>query len=209
MTGANAALPGHRGSPGGARGAAIATTATPAAAANRAAATGGKGGNGGGGGFACPLELCIRIPPGQGGRPATGPHQAAASAFGGTGGAGLSATLASAESFFGNNSLPLGSFASGTHSVSLENFLTYKSGTRATAGAGFGFTYDLAELVPSNLALASSPVPEASTWVMMLVGLARLGLGWLAAVEQRQEGSCMKIDPKPIFMRAYSTFSER
>ena len=95
-------------------------------------------------------------------------------------------TLASAESFFSDHSLSLGSFASGNQSVSLEYSLTYNAGTRATAGAGFGFTYDLAELAPASLAFAPSSVatPEASTWVMMLIGLA--GLGWVGSRRSRK-----------------------
>ena len=46
-------------------------------------------------------------------------------------------SLASAEGVFGSGSLDLGSFAGGSQSVSLDYFLTYKTGTKATAGAGF------------------------------------------------------------------------
>ena len=85
-------------------------------------------------------------------------------------------TLASADLFFSNHSLPLGSFASGSETMSLEYFLTYNSGTKAAAGAGFGFAYDITDPAP---AVSSPAVPETSTWAMMLVGLA--GLAWVGS----------------------------
>jgi hypothetical protein len=102
-------------------------------------------------------------------------------------------SLSSAEAVFGKGSLDLGSFVSGSQSVSLDYLLTYDSGTKATAGAGFGFAYDLAAypslspvvkasalpIAPSSLA-----VPETSTWVMMLAGVA--GLGWAGSRSRKR-----------------------
>jgi hypothetical protein len=96
-------------------------------------------------------------------------------------------TLVSAQSFFGNHPLSLGSFASGNQSVSLDYVLTYNSGTKAAASVtGFGFAYDIAApQLSSALVLPSSSVtaPEVSTWLMMLVGLA--GLGWVGSRRSR------------------------
>jgi hypothetical protein len=90
-------------------------------------------------------------------------------------------TRASAESFFGDHSLSLGSFAAGNQSVSLEYLVRYDPGTKATAGAGFGFSYDLVgqSLGPADPPPNTGAVPEASTWAMLLVGLA--SIGWIGS----------------------------
>jgi hypothetical protein len=90
-------------------------------------------------------------------------------------------TLASAESFFGDHSLSLGSFAAGNQSVSLEYLVRYDPGTKATSGAGFGFSYDLVDqsLDPTDPPPNTGAVPEASTWAMLLVGLA--SIGWIGS----------------------------
>jgi hypothetical protein len=105
-------------------------------------------------------------------------------------------SLPSAETVFANNGgFDLGSFASGSQSVSLDYFLTYNSGTKATAGAGFAFAYDLlayptlSSPALENAAVALQPtvaIPETSTWIMMLAGLA--GLGWFGSQRSSKGG---------------------
>jgi hypothetical protein len=102
----------------------------------------------------------------------------------GTGHTYTLSTLVGAESFFASNALDLGPLVAGSQSVKLEYFLDYNSGTLATAGAGFGFAYDLATAplaaAPAattfdfTAAPLTSSVPEPSTWAMMLVGFAGL-----------------------------------
>jgi hypothetical protein len=45
--------------------------------------------------------------------------------------------------------VPLGTIATGKHSVQIEYSLTYNSGTAAVPGDGFGFTYDQSTRSPS------------------------------------------------------------
>jgi hypothetical protein len=91
-------------------------------------------------------------------------------------------SLTGAEHFFTND--PLLAIAAGSRSVSLTYDLTYKSGTLAKVGDGFGFTYDLASSAVAATPIArafdfpvsqSSTIPEPSTWAMMLLGFAGLG----------------------------------
>ncbi len=108
-------------------------------------------------------------------------------------------SLASAEAVFNNGSLDLGSFVSGSQSVSLDYSLAYDQGTKATAGTGFAIDYYLvAEPTVSNLAperadIAVHPdpaIPEASTWLMLLLGLAGFGLvGSRRALDGSRSGS--------------------
>jgi PEP-CTERM motif len=66
------------------------------------------------------------------------------------------------EAFFDDNILDLGPLSAGGEDVDISALLT-----ASVPGAGFGFDY----------ALTDNPtVPEPSTWAMMLVGFARLGL---------------------------------
>ena len=83
-------------------------------------------------------------------------------------------SLIAAETFFASgHSLPLGAVAAGKHSVEIEYSLTYNSGTAATSGDGFGFTYALAD--PA----ATPTIPESSTWAMLIMGFVGLGIaGW-------------------------------
>jgi hypothetical protein len=90
-------------------------------------------------------------------------------------------TLAGAKSFFDSEALDLGSLA-GSQTIQLEYFLDYNSGTSATRGSGFGFTYDLAT-APVAAAYAgfavrplTASILEPSTWATMLIGFAGLGL---------------------------------
>jgi hypothetical protein len=79
---------------------------------------------------------------------------------------------AGAEAYF--TALPtigLGAIAAG-QSIEIEYFLGYTSGTSAAVGNGFGFTYELVDPPAPG-----APIPEPSTWAMMLVGFA--GLAWL------------------------------
>jgi len=103
-------------------------------------------------------------------------------------------SLATAEPFFSKHPLDLGSFAGGNQSVSLDYFLIFNSATKATDAAGFEFAYNFAmEPTVGALALAaprSIAVPEASTWVMMLVGLA--SLGWVGSGRPRRRGGVVK-----------------
>jgi hypothetical protein len=76
-------------------------------------------------------------------------------------------SLSAADTFFApGHSLPLGTIATGKHSIEIEYSLTYNSGTAAASGDGFGFTYALMD-PPLN-------IPETSTWAMMLFGFAGL-----------------------------------
>src|SRR5208283_2664430 len=72
-------------------------------------------------------------------------------------------SLAAAQMFFSRNTLDFGPFGPGQQSVDIFYQLTLDG-----AGQGFGFDYALA---PTALA----PIPETSTWVMMLTGFAGLG----------------------------------
>ena len=83
-----------------------------------------------------------------------------------------------AETFFApGQSISLGAIAAGSQSVTIEYLLGYKSGTLATAPAGFGFTYDLVD--PRS----SSAIPEPSTWAMLLIGFAGLAYASYRASE--------------------------
>jgi hypothetical protein len=78
---------------------------------------------------------------------------------------------AGAETFFAANALPLGAIVEGGQtSVSLSYDLTFSAGTLAKVGDGFGFAYDIADPPLTGSA------PEASTWAMMALGFAGLGL---------------------------------
>ncbi len=66
--------------------------------------------------------------------------------------------LSDAEAYFADSLIVLPVTAAGTIEMSFDETLS--------AGEGFSFNYDA----------RTPPVPEASTWAMMLVGLAGLGL---------------------------------
>jgi hypothetical protein len=74
-----------------------------------------------------------------------------------------------AETFFTADQFALGTVSAGSHSVSLTYDLTYNSGTQAVVTDGFSFTYELVDPPVAS-------VPEPSSWAMMLVGFAGLGL---------------------------------
>jgi PEP-CTERM motif len=82
-------------------------------------------------------------------------------------------TLGNAQSSFTRDLLDLGVVAGGLQSFSLDYVLTFNSGTKAKAGDGFGFVYDIVDPPPGE-PIAGSPVPEASTWGMMALGFAGL-----------------------------------
>jgi hypothetical protein len=73
--------------------------------------------------------------------------------------------LASAETFFDQNALDLGSFAAGNQIVEF----TYTLTASESDFAGFGFSYNAAGLP------IFPAVPETKTWVMTLLGFAALG----------------------------------
>ena len=86
----------------------------------------------------------------------------------------LSQTFSSpnaAETFFqeNGNSLKLGAVGDGGQSIEIDFSLSYLNSTGITAGASFGFAYALVDPPALN-------APEPSTWVMMLIGFAGLGL---------------------------------
>jgi hypothetical protein len=83
--------------------------------------------------------------------------------------------LASAETFFDENALDLGSFAAGNRIVEL----TYTLTASESDFAGFGFSYNAAGL-PIFPAL-----PETKTWVMTLLGFATLGYAALRRGRRR------------------------
>jgi hypothetical protein len=72
-----------------------------------------------------------------------------------------------AAKFFTADPIGLGAIAA-DHSIEIEYFLGYKSGTSAMPGDGFSFAYKLVDPPPG------ATVPEPSTWAMMLVGFASL-----------------------------------
>ena len=80
-------------------------------------------------------------------------------------------SLSAAETFFASGkSLPLGTFAAGLQTVEIEYSLTFKAGTTAAPGDGFGFTY----AVVDPPAPSAATIPEPSTWAMIALGFAGL-----------------------------------
>jgi hypothetical protein len=77
-------------------------------------------------------------------------------------------SLRSAEMFFDDNTIDLGSEGAGPQMVDISLLLT-----ASAPGDGFGFSYTVT-------------VPEAPTWAMMLAGFAGLGL---AAVARRRRAT--------------------
>ena len=94
----------------------------------------------------------------------------------------LSQTFSSpnaAETFFqeNGNSLKLGAVGDGGQSIEIDFSLSYLNSTGITAGASFGFAYALVDPPALN-------APEPSTWVMMLIGFAGLGLAGYRATRK-------------------------
>jgi hypothetical protein len=69
------------------------------------------------------------------------------------------ATLASAQNFFTDNALGLGTFNS-----NLNLLVSYDLTASASKGANFSYL------------VATAPVPEPETWIMLLLGIGLLGL---------------------------------
>jgi hypothetical protein len=103
-------------------------------------------------------------------------------------------SLAGARAFFTAHPIGLGAIAA-EESITIDYLLGYNSGTSATVGDGFSFTYDLAT-APVDKALSTtafgfaatptSAFPEPSTWAMMLLGFVGLAfVGYRARVEPR------------------------
>jgi hypothetical protein len=79
-------------------------------------------------------------------------------------------------------SLP-GEILAGSQSIEIDFSLSYGPSTGIITGDSFGFTYDFGtKPVTTALGLAMAPLsaaaaaPEPSTWAMMLIGFAGLGL---------------------------------
>jgi PEP-CTERM motif len=84
-----------------------------------------------------------------------------------------------AEEFFNADSISLGTIGAGSQSIEIEYFVGYNSGTSALVGDGFGFTYEFVNPPLTNglgFAAAYGAIPEPSTWAMMVLGFAGLGL---------------------------------
>ena len=98
-------------------------------------------------------------------------------------------SLSAAETFFASGkSLALGKPAAGPQSIEIEYSLTFNAGTSAAPMDGFGFTYALKD--PPATA-TPSPIPEPSTWAMMLVGFASLAFAGYRA--SRRPGARQKM----------------
>jgi hypothetical protein len=81
--------------------------------------------------------------------------------------------LASANAFFTNHLINLGSFSEGITDIDLILNETMSS------TQGFGFTYAF------TAAGFASAVPEPSTWAMMLIGFAGLGFAFRRSAGKR------------------------
>jgi hypothetical protein len=80
-------------------------------------------------------------------------------------------TLAEAQAFFTDDVIDLGSYSGGVISVNLDYRLT-----ASEIGDGFAFSYRLGAVSAPELSTGFAAVPETSTWAMMLLGFAGLGL---------------------------------
>lgn len=87
------------------------------------------------------------------------------------------ATLASAEKFFTNDQLDLGSFTEGSQFVDMSYLLTASGSAQ-----GFGFNFNI------DPELSPAAVPEPSTWAMMLMGFAGLAFAALRRARETPFG---------------------